>query len=300
MDEQPRPDANADERAYALTVEEALLRYEVAGHGTDRPCSAKILRARRSRLHQGNTECGQRYRITPASVARHLEQIDQVSQAKGRDQSRTDASVRPPEMEQRVEQKDEPTVREQPRPDATDTRYVEQLEKENSYLREQNDKKDKQLERRDTQIEAMIERDRETNILIKGLQERIPQLGQGDTRSAPTRYDERGTEVRAGIAHSDVWLWATMTLWKIGRPGTSATSSKSATNFPGSSPPCGKARHQNPTRACRCDQPHPPTSKIAPVATRRRGMGTADNRAPGHAAVEVKAGSELGRPEPRH
>ena len=33
MDEQPRPVANADEQAYTLTVEEALPRYEAAGHG---------------------------------------------------------------------------------------------------------------------------------------------------------------------------------------------------------------------------------------------------------------------------
>ena len=179
MDEQPRPDANADERAYALTVEEALLRYEAAGHSRTARALQKYCARGDLDCIKEDTEYGQRYRITPASVVRHLEQIEQVSQAKGRDQSRTDASVRPPEAEQLIEKTDEPTIREQPRPDASDTRYVEQLEKENAYLREQNDKKDRQLERRDTQIEAMIERDRETNILIKGLQERIPQLGQG-------------------------------------------------------------------------------------------------------------------------
>jgi len=198
MDEQPRPDANDDERAYALTVEEALLRYQAAGHGRTARALQKYCARGDLDCIKEETEYGQRYRITPASVARHLEQIEQVSQAKGRDQSRTDASVRPPEAEQLIEKNDEPSVREQPRPVANDTRYVEQLERENGYLREQNDKKDKQLERRDTQIEAMIERDRETNILIKGLQERIPQLGQGDTRSAPARYDERGAEVPTG------------------------------------------------------------------------------------------------------
>ena len=44
----------------------------------------------------------------------------------------------------------------------------------------------------------MIERDRETNILIKGLQERIPQLGQAETRSAPIRYDEPASDIRTG------------------------------------------------------------------------------------------------------
>jgi hypothetical protein len=198
MDEQPRPDANADERAYALTIEEALLRYQSAGHGRTARALQKYCARGDLDCIKEDTEYGQRYRITPASVARHLEQIEQVSQAKVRDQSRTDASVRPPETEDHAEKIDEPTVREQSRPDASDTRYTEQLERENSYLREQNDKKDRQLERRDSQIEAMIERDRETNILIKGLQERIPQLGQGEPRPAPTRFDERGAEVRTG------------------------------------------------------------------------------------------------------
>jgi hypothetical protein len=184
MDEQPRPDANADERAYALTVEEALLRYEAAGHGrTPRALQKYCARGDLDCIKE-DTEYGQRYRITPASVARHLEQIEQVSQAKGRDQSRPDAAVRPPETELPHEQKDEPTVREQPRPDANDARFVVQLESENAFLRDQIGRKDHQIEARDNQIEAMIERDRETNILIKGLQERIPQLAQNTTPPA--------------------------------------------------------------------------------------------------------------------
>jgi len=198
MDEQPRPDANTDERAYALTVDEALSRYEAAGHGRTARALQKYCARGDLDCIKEDTEYGQRYRITPASVARHLEQIEQVSQAKGHDQSRTDAAIRLPEADQHMERNDEPTVRDQPRPDASDTRYTEQLERENAYLREQNDKKDQQLERRDSQIEAMIERDRETNILIKGLQERIPQLGQAETRSAPARFDERDQEVRTG------------------------------------------------------------------------------------------------------
>jgi hypothetical protein len=185
MDEQPRPDANTDERAYALTVEEALLRYQAAGHGRTARALQKYCARGDLDCIKEETEYGQRYRITPSSVARHLEQIEQVSQAKGRDQSRKNASVRPPDEEQRIEKNDEPTVREQPRPDANDTRYVEQLERENAYLRDQNDKKDKQLERRDTQIEAMLERDHETNVLIKGLQERIPQLASGNREDEP-------------------------------------------------------------------------------------------------------------------
>jgi hypothetical protein len=40
----------------------------------------------------------------------------------------------------------------------------DQANAENAYLRQQHDKKDQQLERHDRQVEAMIERDRETDI----------------------------------------------------------------------------------------------------------------------------------------
>jgi hypothetical protein len=153
MNDQPRPVANGDEQAYTLTVEEAAALYEAAGH-------ARTMRAIQKYCFRGDltaireqTTYGERYRITPASVARHIEQIEQLSQAHRR---------------------------EQPRPDATNDRYVSQLESENVFLRAQNDKKDQQLERRDRQIEAMIQRDQETNFLIKRLSDGIPMLAQPD------------------------------------------------------------------------------------------------------------------------
>src|SRR5712691_3292464 len=196
MDEQPRPDANADERAYVLTVDDAQLHYEAAGHGrTARAIQKCCARADLDCIKE-DTEYGQRYRITPASIARHLEQIEQVSQAKGRDQSRPDASVRTLEPGIGNEQKEEPSVREQPRPDASETRYVSQLENENGFLRDQIARKDHQIEQRDNHIQAMIERDRETNILIKGMQERIPQLAQGERgmRSQSVEFSNAGDQ----------------------------------------------------------------------------------------------------------
>jgi hypothetical protein len=186
MDEQPRPDANDDEYAYTLTVEEAAARYEAAGH-------ARTMRAIQKYCARGDLNCikeettyGQRYRITAASVVRHIEQIEQVSQAPGREQPRPDANVRVLENETSTGQKDAPSVREQPRPDATDDRFVTLLESQNAFLRDQINRKDHQIEQRDTQIEAMIERDRETNILIEQLQRRIPMLAQPERREDAT------------------------------------------------------------------------------------------------------------------
>ena len=201
MDEQPRPDANTDERAYTLTVEDVLLRYEAAGH-------ARTSRAIQKYCARGDLDClkeettyGRRYRITPASVVRHLEQIEQTSQAKDRDHSRLDASVRVLENETSTEQKGDPPVREQPRPAAPEDRYVGLLESENVFLRDQIDRKDHQIEQRDTQIEAMIERDRETNILIEQLQRRIPMLAQPERRADATPMPH--TDIQEGPATGD-------------------------------------------------------------------------------------------------
>lgn len=184
MDEQPRPVANIDEQAYTLTVEEAASLYEQAGF-------ARTMRAIQKYCARGDLIClresttyGERFRITPASVARHIEQIKQLSQANGRDQSRTDANVRAEVSEPAASENDEASVREQPRPVAADDRYIAQLESENALLRGQLDRKDRQIEQRDNQIEAMIERDRETNILIESLQRRIP-LPEGRRAEEP-------------------------------------------------------------------------------------------------------------------
>jgi hypothetical protein len=177
--EQPRPDANADERAYALTVEDALLCYEAAGHGRTARALQKYCARGDLDCIKEDTEYGQRYRITPASIARHLEQIEQVSQAKGREQSRPDASIRPLEPEAQGEEKEEPTVREQSRPDASHTQYLVQLEKrldekdgEIVFLRSE-------IAVKNEQIREQTERARETNVLIAGLQKMLtPLLGR--------------------------------------------------------------------------------------------------------------------------
>src|SRR5437870_4982132 len=142
MEEQLRPAANGDEGAYTLTVEEAAALYEAAGF-------ARTMRAIQKYCFRGDltaireqTTYGERYRITPASVARHIEQIEQLSQANRHDRSRPDANVRTDSIEPTQPESDEPSIREQPRPDATDNRYVGQLESENAFLRDQISRKD--------------------------------------------------------------------------------------------------------------------------------------------------------------
>src|SRR5207237_5575000 len=124
MDEHPRPPTNSDAHARTLTVEEAASLYEAAGHGrTIRAIQKYCFRGDLPAIRE-QTTYGERYRITPASVARHIEQIEELSQAHRRVQPRPDATVRTTEIVGESVNGDGASVRVQPRPDATNDRYV--------------------------------------------------------------------------------------------------------------------------------------------------------------------------------
>jgi len=179
--EQPRTDANSRERSpdhqYTLSIEQIAELYAAAGHPRTPRAIQKYCALSKLDCHKVETETGEKYLVAPYSVERHIAYIKEVrTVANGRDQSRTDANVRPLENngERSTEQpRIAPNGRDQSRTDATvraaDDRYVERLESENEFLRTQISQKDKT-------IDALLERDRETNILIAGLQKllRLP------------------------------------------------------------------------------------------------------------------------------
>jgi hypothetical protein len=169
--EQPRTDATSREHSpdheYTLSIEQTAELYAKAGHPRTPRAIQKYCALSKLDCHKVETETGEKYLVAPYSVVRHIAYINEVrTVANGRDQSRTDANVRPPENKN--ERSDEQTrtvatVR------ATDDRYIQRLESENEFLRTQIGQKDKT-------IDALLERDRETNILIAGLQKllRLP------------------------------------------------------------------------------------------------------------------------------
>src|SRR5205823_638856 len=123
---------------YSLSIEEAAARYEHAGHPrTDRSiqryCAKGHLDCRRM-----ETPFGEKYLITPASVAKHIAYIEEVRPtATGRDVPRPVAAP-VEQQDSRLEKRDDaPTGPDKPRPAATDTRYVERLEGDNEFLRGQ-------------------------------------------------------------------------------------------------------------------------------------------------------------------
>jgi hypothetical protein len=90
-----------------------------------------------------------------------------------RDHSRTDANVRPLQNNEQRTPPPAANCGDQSRTDANvrapDERHLERLENENEFLRGQIGAKDKT-------IEALLERDGETNLLVAGLQKMLTPL----------------------------------------------------------------------------------------------------------------------------
>ena len=159
---------------YTLTIDEAAVRYEHAGH-------PRTIRTIQRYCAKGHLDClrqetpfGDKYMITPESVARHIAQIAELASTTGHDMSRQAATaVAAPIVAEPVS----PVVatsNDLSRQDAANDRYVARLEGEVEFLRGQ-------VGTKDLQIKELTERSRETNVLIGGLQRLLaPLLGSPD------------------------------------------------------------------------------------------------------------------------
>ena len=159
---------------YTLTIDEAAVRYEHAGH-------PRTIRTIQRYCAKGHLDClrqetpfGDKYMITPESVARHIAQIAELASTTSHGLPRPAATdVAAPNVA------DTPPVVAAASPDpsrqlATDERYVTRLEGEVDFLRSQ-------ITTKDLQIKELTERSRETNVLIGGLQRLLaPLLGSPD------------------------------------------------------------------------------------------------------------------------
>ncbi len=208
MDDQSRQDATSRDD-YTLTIEEAATRYEHAGH-------PRTIRSIQRYCAKGDLDClrketqfGEKFLITPASVARHIAQIEEVTpHTTGRDRTRLVAASHAPvfetieprqvatsrETNERANEPDQAAERDNSEKSAATTtagmsrqdatgqdihdKYINRLENENEFLRTQ-------IVTKDAQIKELTERSRETNFLISGLQQMLsPLLGSGDGRRA--------------------------------------------------------------------------------------------------------------------
>jgi len=211
-DDLSRQGATTPDSEYTLTIDEALERYEHAGHprtarSVQRYCANGHLDCRRI-----ETQFGEKYLISPESVAKHIAYIEEVRPtATGHDLSRPVATDHNLETGHDAPRQPAPTSPDVPRPVATDVttengdeparqpaptsddkprlvatgpdlteRYIDRLEGEVTFLREE-------LTTKNAQIKELTERSRETNVLIGGLQRLLaPMLGSPDPhRSMP-------------------------------------------------------------------------------------------------------------------
>ena len=164
-----RPNATTDDREYSLTIDEVADLYAKADH----PCTHRTVQRYCAKGHldarKVPTSTGDRYLVAPYSVSRHIAQLNEIRaftqgttahdtprpSATEHDVSRQVGTGHGREVE--ASKPNEQT------PPPTDTRYLEQLERENNFLREH-------VSVKVNQIGELTQRAKETNILIQGLQ----------------------------------------------------------------------------------------------------------------------------------
>jgi hypothetical protein len=170
---------------FTMTVEAAVLRYAELGH-------PRNPRSIRRFCQQGTIDCrkvrtsnfSELYLIDPVSVERHVKEISETFPA----QQDTSAHDLPGPA---LAGHDLHTQQVKPE---HDPRYVALLEKINTDQADQLRTKDEQLKIKDTQIAAMLERDRETNFLIRGLQTLLGLPERQEPDSARAGSQEHSTQ----------------------------------------------------------------------------------------------------------
>ncbi len=190
--DQPRPVATSPDNEYSLSIEDAAALYERAGlprtfRTIQRYCAKGHLDSRRVEIPYG-----EKYLITPASVAKHIAYIEETRQTMaGRDEPRPVATISEPTTPVQQDVRQPAAGRDVPRQTTAESefvsRYVARLEGENEFLRGQ-------IAVKDEQIKEQTGRARETNVLIAGLQKMLtPLLGRpgsaSDDRSYSAAFD---------------------------------------------------------------------------------------------------------------
>jgi len=178
--------ATGGDTDYTLSLEEVAQLYAKAGHPRtlrtlQRYCASGHLEAQKMA-----TMLGDKYLVTPQSVARHIAQIEELGSvdpvATGRDASRQVATTVAGQQSHQINEPLPATGgdirRQAATPEGESSHYVARLEREVEQLHDDRVFLRDQLKTKDVQIAALLERDRETNILVGSLQKMLaPLLG---------------------------------------------------------------------------------------------------------------------------
>lgn len=210
MPDMPRPVATERDNEYTITIEEAAELYAKAGHPRTLRTVQRYCASGHLDCMKAATTLGDKYYVAPQSVARHIAQIVELSEidarTAGRDVSRQAApatieqnhnaapatgggQARPDDLpnaasatgiNQNLMQRLAATEdADKPRPVATerDTNAEANFhQRENERLRDDVEFLRQQVHTKDRQIEALLERDKETNYLVQGLQQLLKPL----------------------------------------------------------------------------------------------------------------------------
>lgn len=192
-DAHARPSTSGASRDNWLTVEEAVAKFERSGVSRKMRTVQKYCLNGKLTCHQAITEIGVRYFIDPASIDAYVATAAQMAPI-GTDTSSREGEWSPPHENSDEMAHASCPVTHAPASIPSDERYVGALERENELLRTQLSVKDKQLELKDKQIDALIERDKETNVLIQGLQRMMlppaaENIARGDSRRSVSHLD---------------------------------------------------------------------------------------------------------------
>jgi hypothetical protein len=200
---QHQPDtARPSATRYSLTLEDAARLFAEAGLPRNKRSLQRYCVAGRLDCIKEETVTGLTFFVDPESVGRAITQLaqlhgitDEVRHSVGKpDMSHSVAPAVEPNA--RIDQPrasaaerdiDAPEISERPSPPQSGmSRYVAQVESENAMLKEHVLFLKEQAQVKDTQIAALLERDRETNYLVRGLQHMLaPLLGRGGEPTPP-------------------------------------------------------------------------------------------------------------------
>jgi hypothetical protein len=216
MPDEPRHDVTGAVRPtateYPLTLEDVSHLFDEAGLPRNVRTLQRYCAAGRLDCIKEETATGLAYFVDPVSVERATKQLAQLhgltdkvrhgatseemphSVAHDAEPSPTPDAPRPSAADR---DKDAEIIPERPSAPEPDTSgLVAVLEQENVGLREQNEFLPRQVDVKDTQIDALLERDKETNYIVRGLQTMLaPLLGRGanaDHRADGDHYVDNG------------------------------------------------------------------------------------------------------------
>jgi hypothetical protein len=200
IDDQPRYDAPDTARPtatqYPLTLDDVSRLFDDAGLPRNVRTLQRYCAAGRLDCIKEETATGLAYFVDPISVERAIKQLAQLHGLTDEVRHTTTSEETPHTVAHDAEPS--PTL-DTPRASAADrgsdaeiiperpsasepdrSGLVAVLERENASLREQGEFFRRQIEVKDTQIAALLERDKETNYLVRGLQTMLaPLLGRG-------------------------------------------------------------------------------------------------------------------------